>query len=311
MIGALFFGWLAERYGRMPAMIWSIALFAVMSLACAQAWDYNSLLVFRFIQGIGLGGEVPIAATYISEIARARGRGRFVLLYELIFPVGIVAAALVGRWLVPTYGWQAMFYVGALPAVLALVLRILLPESPRWLASRGRMQESDAAMLQIEREVEKAAGKPLPPPSQIAAPPPQRASLSDLFGPHYLKRTLVLWVIWFSAYYINYGLTVWLPSLYTRVLKMPLAEALTYNMYGTIAGLFGAFLCAMLIDMVGRKLWIMACFFIGAIPLAWLWSTGVTSAQQLLIAAAIMQMTIGSICLAVYVYSPESYPTRA
>ena len=72
LVGALLFGWIAERYGRMPAMIWSIALFAVMSLVCAFAWDYNSFLVFRTIQGIGLGGEVPVAATYISELTRAR-----------------------------------------------------------------------------------------------------------------------------------------------------------------------------------------------------------------------------------------------
>src|SRR5437773_709614 len=83
LVGALLFGWIAERYGRMTAMVWSIALFALMSLVCAFAWDYDSLLVFRTIQGIGLGGEVPVAAVFISELTRAQGRGRFVLLYEI------------------------------------------------------------------------------------------------------------------------------------------------------------------------------------------------------------------------------------
>ena len=96
LIGALLFGWIGERYGRMPAMIGSIALFGVMSLVCAFAWDYNSLLWFRTLQGIGLGGEVPVAATYISELTRAKNRGRFVLLYELVFPIGLVAVSLVG-----------------------------------------------------------------------------------------------------------------------------------------------------------------------------------------------------------------------
>src|SRR5262249_61930792 len=130
LIGALLFGFIAERYGRMPAMIWSIALFAVMSLVCAFAWDYNSLLVFRVIQGIGLGGEVPVAAVFISELAKAKARGRFVLLYELVFPIGLVAVSLTGLWVVPHLGWQWMFIIGALPAFLALVLRRLLPESP-------------------------------------------------------------------------------------------------------------------------------------------------------------------------------------
>ena len=166
LIGALLFGWVAERYGRMTAMIWSIALFAVMSLVCAFAWDYNSLLVFRTIQGIGLGGEVPVAAVFISELARAKGRGRFVLLYELVFPIGLVARA----WSVcgPLhFGWQWMFVIGALPAFLALVLRWLLPESPRWLAVRGHTAEAQAAMALIERETEKATGKPLPPPQPV------------------------------------------------------------------------------------------------------------------------------------------------
>src|SRR5207302_1754633 len=72
LLGALLFGWIAERYGRMTAMVWSIALFAVMSLACAFAWDYDSLLVLRAIQGIGLGGEVPVAAVFISDWPRRR-----------------------------------------------------------------------------------------------------------------------------------------------------------------------------------------------------------------------------------------------
>src|SRR4029453_13130634 len=117
--GALLFGWIAERYGRMPAMIGSIATFAVMSLVCAFAWNYDSLVAFRFLQGIGLGGEVPVAAVYISELTRAKHRGRFVLLYELVFPIGLVAASMLGLWAVPTLGLQCMFYIGSLPAILS------------------------------------------------------------------------------------------------------------------------------------------------------------------------------------------------
>src|SRR3954452_22255940 len=167
LLGALLFGWIAERYGRMTAMIWSIALFGIMSLMCALAWDYNSLLLFRTIQGIGLGGEVPVAAVFISELAKAQGRGRFVLLYELVFPIGLVAASLVGLWVVPHLGWQYMFVIGALPALLTLALRSLLPESPRWLAVRGRDAEAQAAMTLIEMETQKATGQPLPPPKPV------------------------------------------------------------------------------------------------------------------------------------------------
>ena len=111
-------------------MVWSIATFAVMSFVCAFAWNYESFLVLRFLQGVGLGGEVPIAAVYISELAKTNVRGRFVMMYELVFPVGIVAASLLGLWVVPTMGWQFMFIIGAIPAVLVLFLRRVLPESP-------------------------------------------------------------------------------------------------------------------------------------------------------------------------------------
>jgi putative MFS transporter len=230
LIGALLFGWIAERFGRMPAMIWSIALFAVMSLVCAFAWDYNSLLVFRLIQGIGLGGEVPIAAVYISELTRAQHRGRFVLLYELVFPIGLTAASLISLWVVPHLGWQWMFYIGALPAILALVLRTLLPESPRWLAVHGRAAEAEQALSLIERETEKSTGQPLPPPKPVTATRNQRASLADLFGELYLRRTLVVWVIWFSAYLVNYGLAIWLPTIYRTVFKLPLDVSLRYGL---------------------------------------------------------------------------------
>src|SRR5437667_4385744 len=229
LLGALLFGWIAERYGRMTAMVWSIALFAVMSLACALAWDYNSLLVLRTVQGIGLGGEVPVAAVFISELARAQGRGRFVLLYELVFPIGLVAASLAGLWIVPHLGWQYMFVIGAVPGLLALVLRRLLPESPRWLAVRGRLVEAEAAMAHVEIETEKATGRPLPPPKPVVSTLNKPASPADLFGPNYLRRTVVVWAIWFSAYFINYGLSIWLPTVYRTVFKLPLDVSLRYG----------------------------------------------------------------------------------
>src|SRR5258705_564807 len=150
LFGALFFGWYAERYGRMKALVASIATFAILSFACAFSWDYASLLILRTLQGFGLGGEVPIAATYIGELAKAKGRGRFVLLFELVFPFGILAASLLGLWMVPTFGWQSMFFVGAIPAVLVLFLQRMLPESPRWLAARGRYADAEAALHVIE-----------------------------------------------------------------------------------------------------------------------------------------------------------------
>jgi MFS transporter, putative metabolite:H+ symporter len=310
LIGALLFGWFAERYGRMPAMVWSIALFATMSLVSALAWDYNSLVVFRTIQGIGLGGEVPVAAAYISELAKAHGRGRFVLLYEIVFPIGLVAASLLGLWLVPRYGWQTMFILGALPAILALFLRRVLPESPRWLASRGRQVEAEAAIRQIERETERATGLPLPPPKPVISTLDKPASLSDLFGPTYLRRTLVVWVIWFSAYFVNYGLTICLPTVYRTMFQLPLEQSLRYGLITQAVGLLGTLICALTIDYVGRRLWFAASFAAAAAALAALTFYPAPTAEQVLTSITVAYFFISTINIGVYLYTPELYPTR-
>jgi len=309
LIGALLFGWIGERFGRMPAMIWSIAIFAVMSLVCAFAWDYNSLLVFRTLQGIGLGGEVPIAAVYISELTRARHRGRFVLLYELVFPIGLAAASLLGLWLVPTYGWQSMFYIGALPAILALFLRVLLPESPRWLAVHGRHAQADAVVSTIERETEKEVGK-LPPVQPVISTRERRASFSDLFGATYLRRTLVVWVIWFSAYFVNYGLSIWLPTIYRTLFKLPLDVSLRYGLITQAVGMIGALICALTIDYVGRRIWFAIAFAAAALSLGVLASSANPSAEQVLVYMTIAYFFVTTINLGVYLYTPELYPTR-
>jgi putative MFS transporter len=310
LVGALLFGWIAERYGRMTAMVWSIALFAVMSLVCALAWDYSSFLVFRTIQGIGLGGEVPVAAVFISELAKAQGRGRFVLLYELVFPIGLVAAALLGLWIVPHFGWQWMFVVGALPALLALVLRRLLPESPRWLAVRGRTAEAEAAVSLIEAETQKALGHPLPPPKPMVSTVDKPASWADLFGRFYLQRTLVAWVIWFAAYFVNYGLSIWLPTVYRTVFKLPLDVSLRYGLITQAVGLVGTLICALTIDHVGRRPWFALSFAAAAIALGALAFFPTPTAEQVLTCMTIAYFFVSTINIGVYLYTPELYPTR-
>ena len=310
LLGALVFGWVAERQGRITAMVWSIALFSVMSLVCALAWDYNSLLAFRTMQGIGLGGEVPVAAVFISELARAQGRGRFVLLYELVFPVGLVAASLAGLWVVPHLGWPYMFAIGALPGFLALVLRRLLPESPRWLAVRGRLAQAETAMAQIESETRKATGEPLPAPKPVVSTLDKPASLTDLFGPFYLRRTLVVWVIWFCAYFVNYGLSIWLPTVYRTVFKLPLDQSLRYGLITQAVGLIGTLICALAIDHVGRRPWFALSFVGAAAALATLASTPTPTAQQVLTYMTIAYFFVSSINIGVYLYTPELYPTR-
>ncbi|MGB8511407.1 MAG: MFS transporter, partial [Pseudolabrys sp.] len=112
LFGAVVFGSLAEKIGRLKTLFITIVLFTSMDVACLFAWSGVSMMAFRFLQGVGTGGEVPVASAYINEFIGAEKRGRFFLLYEVIFPIGLMFAGMAGYFLVPIYGWQAMFIVG-------------------------------------------------------------------------------------------------------------------------------------------------------------------------------------------------------
>src|SRR5207253_7962573 len=150
LIGALVFSALAEKFGRIRSAAGATALMSIMSLACVIAHNFPELLAFRFVQGIGVGGEMPVAAAYISELSKAQGRGRFFMLYEMIFPIGLMATGQIGAWVVPAFGWKAIFWIGGVPGLLVTFLLARLPESPRWLISKGRSLEAERIIKQIE-----------------------------------------------------------------------------------------------------------------------------------------------------------------
>src|SRR3954470_19345832 len=155
-LGAIFFGGEAERLGRLRVLLFTVLLFVSMDLACIFAWGALSMMAFRFIQGIGTGGEVPVASAYINEYVGSKGRGRFFLLYEVMFLLGLVGAGLIARALIPLYGWQAMFAIGVVPAMILIPLRFFMRESPRWLASKGRYEEADRIVSALEQSAIKS-----------------------------------------------------------------------------------------------------------------------------------------------------------
>src|SRR3954470_24536726 len=311
LVGAIFFGWLAERIGRIPGAIWTIGIFSVFSVVCAFSWSFQSMLVFRFIQGLGLGGEVPIAAAYIGEIAKAGKRGRFFLLYQVVFAVGLAAVAVAASWVVPNLGWQWMFYIGAFPAVIALILRRTLPESPRWLASRGRLDEADSSMRAIEKEWTRESGMTLPPlPTNIPPVSRERARWAELFTSTYARRTFAVWVMWFCSYLVTYGIAGWLPTVYRTVFKLPVQQSLQYTMVTPVIGVIAALACAFFIDYTGRKAWFAAAFLLGSIPLFVLSQGAADTPVNVMILSTVSWFFITTISLGLYLYSSEIYPTR-
>jgi MFS transporter, putative metabolite:H+ symporter len=311
LFGAVIFGSLAEKFGRLKVLVVTIILFVSMDIACLFAWSGLSMMAFRFFQGVGTGGEVPVASAYINEFIGAEKRGRFFLLYEVIFPIGLMFAGMVGFFLVPVYGWKAMFIVGLIPSVLTIPLRWFIPESPRWLASKGRIAEANAVVKLLEDNARRR-GAVLREP--VVRPiDPQATARSDwreLFKGIYLKRTLMIWGLWVCAYMINNGLVTWLPTLYKQVFQLPLQTALAYGWTTSGVGVIASIICALMIDKVGRKPWYATAFLLATLPLLTLSWLGATSAIEVLILATATYAILQTIAFSLYLYSAELYPTR-
>ncbi|OLL31893.1 MFS transporter [Burkholderia sp. SRS-W-2-2016] len=310
LIGAFLFPWYAERAGRVKAIALSSGIIGITSIACGFAPTFAVFVALRIVQGLGLGGELPVAATYINEISRAHGRGRFVLLYEIVFPIGLLASSAMGAWIVPRFGWQAMYFIGGAPLILFFVLRKLVPESPRWLAVRDRMAEADSAVLAFER----AAKVPLPPVAhaqefdEMVNRHPKRR-VADLFGKAYLKRTLAVAMLWITCGFIQYGLSTWLPTIYRTVYHAPLQLALNLAVAASVLGVLGSLACALLVDTVGRKPIINISFLLCAISLA---AAGVLHNSSVYVVATCCALALGFLAsgfITAYVYTPELYPT--
>jgi len=320
LAGALLFSWLAERFGRLPSAAAATALMSVMSLACAVAGNFPALFAYRLIQGIGVGGEMPVAAAYISELSKAKGRGRFFMLYEMIFPIGLMTTSQAGALIVPLWGWRAMFLIGGIPGLIITWLLLRLPESPRWLISKGRIAEAEFVVKQIElagRKFEDARGKFEDAPqiastSQIRGAPPkfERGRWMDVLAPSFRSRTLIVWTLWASAYFVTNSLNNWMPSLYNTVYHLGLQQSLRAASMTNIAQVAVLLVCAFCIDRIGRRKWTAVCFLAGGVGLAALAFTGARNVADVIVLGTLSYGIIGSINAVLYLYTPEIYPTR-
>jgi MFS transporter, putative metabolite:H+ symporter len=310
LVGALSFGMIGERWGRRNALVAGLLIFTLGSLACAFATSYSMLFWLRFVEGIGLGGEVPLMAAYINEFAKAKGRGRFSLNVQVLFSIGLPAVALVGAIVVPRWGWQWMFLIGAVPALAAIPMMTILPESVRWLASQGRYDEADRALSRIE-DIALAEGKLLPPlPTDLPTPVAVRPRIADLFKGIYLRRTISVWFIWVGAYFVSYGLGSWAPSLFRTVYHLSVQTSLNYTLVFTAVGLVAAGLTIYLIEAIGRRRMFIASLGLCCLPLL---SFAFVSHQSAIVTLTLISagfFPLGFSLLGLATYTAEIYPTH-
>ncbi|WP_027408084.1 MFS transporter [Anoxybacteroides tepidamans] len=273
-VGALFFGLLADRIGRKNVFILTLLLFSVGSGLSALATTLTMFLILRFIVGMGLGGELPVASTLVSESVPASERGKTVVLLESFWAFGWLLAALISYFVIPSYGWKLALILSAVPALYALYLRWSLPDSPRF--------------------------------SSVKKESTVFANIAKVWSSDYRRETIMLWVLWFCVVFSYYGMFLWLPSV--MVIKgFSLIKSFQYVLIMTLAQLPGYFSAAWLIERVGRK-FVLVVYLIGTAVSAYFFGNAESIALLMLFGILLSFFNLGA-WGALYAYTPEQYPT--
>ena len=309
-LGALFWGTLSDYIGRRTAFQATVGLFAIFTGLVAASWNVASLGVFRFLSNFGLGGEVPVTLTLSSEFSPGRIRGGMAGNIMAAFPVGLVIAAALSLLIIPHWGWRALFVVGVVPALLLFFVRRYMPESVRYLLSKGRVAEAERTVDEIERQ---AIGRTLTQ-AEIDALPTLRREVSvqtkitvfELLAPGRAKNTLLLWVVSFGFLWASNGILFMLPTILQQR-GIPLTQAITFMLVQAIAAVFGYSACGFLIDRYGRRPVLFLYYFVGAFCHLWF---AMASGMWLYFAAAAVGWVNPGVYGSTAIYVSELHPTH-
>ncbi len=315
-IGASLGGLLADRYGRRQLFAVTLLVYGLATGASALVGGLVALLVLRFFVGLGLGAELPVASTYVSEFAPARMRGRLIVILEAFWAVGWTAAALIGYLVIPASadGWRWAFALGAVPAIYAVVVRWGLPESARWLQRRGRRAEANAVVATFE-EAARTQGRGFSPAAEVApvdggapsaAASDARSRLGALWTPEFRARTASLWLVWFCVNFSYYGAFIWIPSILVTQ-GYDLVRSFGFTLIITLAQLPGYAVAAWLIEVWGRRA-TLSVFLIGSAAAAVVFGTASSEALVIGAGMALSFFNLGA-WGALYAVTPEMYPT--
>ncbi len=252
-LGATIGGILADRVGRKPIFLYTLLLFGIATAGSALASSFVVMFIFRFLIGLGIGAELPVASTLVNEHAPKHMRGRAVVILESFWAVGWLLAALLAYFVIPnfTYGWRLALIIGGVPAIYAALVRKGVTESPVYLEIQKRKGQKEQS----------------------------KTRKTNLFT-HYKKETITLWTVWFVVAFSYYGMFLWLPSVLVGK-GFTMIKSFEYVFIMTVAQLPGYFLSAYLVEKWGRKP-VLITFLLGTALSAWLFGASDQQTQLLL-----------------------------
>lgn len=309
LIGNVAAGLTADRFGRIVVFQVTMVIWGLASFGAAAAWSLGALMAMRLLIGVGVGGEAPVAQAMVSELLPTSIRGKYIAFMEGFWAVGYVLSGAISYFILPHFGWRAVFVAVGLLSLAVFLVRRGMPESPRWLADRGRFADADAVMSMIETQVQRRTGRPLPPVPDYRTEAHEHANpLKTIFSRAYAKRTAMAMSVWFFALLGFFGLNSWIAVLlkshgFTTITSVGFVTLIT------LGGIPGFFVTGLMLERVGRKPVTATVLICGAIA-AYFYGTATTT-PLLFVTGFIMQFFMFGMWSSLYAYTPELYPTRA
>lgn len=307
-IGALVWGAIADRFGRRNVFLWTVLLDALFGLLSAIAPSFTLLVVFRFLTGFAVGGTLPVDYSLLAEYVPTKQRGKFLVYLESFWALGTILVAALS-WLlftlyVPAEAWRWVLGASAIPGLIGYWIRRSIPESPRFLAIQGRTDEARAVLQQIARENGQTLTiERLEVPKGATSLP-----ITAIWRGVLARRTLLLSIVWFSLSLGYYGIFSWLPTFFARQ-GYNLGDTYRNTLILAVAQIPGYVLAAYLIDRLGRRPTLAIYLFVSAAA-SFLFATA-ASATSVIVTSSLLSFSLLGAWGALYVFSPELYPTDA
>lgn len=304
-VGAITLGRLADRLGRRNAFLFTLSVYSVFTLIGAFSTNIWMLVICRFIAGIGIGGELPLADAYLADLLPARWRGAATAWAYTVGFCGVPAAGFLARGLAGSAplglaGWRWLFIIGGVGAIIVWLLRAGLPESPRWLVAVGRADEAEQVMRRFEQGAES-----LPEPV-VSAVPESRVSIGTLLRPPWVRRTVMLYVFQILQAFGYYGFGTLVPIVLVSK-GFSVTGSLTYFALTTIGYPIGSALSIPIIERMQRK-WLIVASAIGMAVFGLLF--GFASSPVAIVAFGFCYTAISNLFSnAFHTYQGELFPT--
>lgn len=303
-IGALSFGPLAERFGRIPVFNGAVLLMSLLSVACAVAREPGLFTWLRFLQGVGFGGALPVCVSYVNELAPTATRGRYFSLFQFMMVCGFSLCGLASAVVIPAFGWRAMFVIGAFPALFSPFVLLTLPESPRWLARLGRTAATSQALVKLG-----AAPLAADVGATVREEAP-RIPVAALFERTIRWHMIATCALWFLTSLVSYAFSTWTPTLYVDVFHLKLKDSLNYAAMTGVVYMFTPLVFALILDRVGRRPPGIVIASATLLTLIVLIVLGRSNPALSVLLIAIGWTTSGGSFVLLWPYTAEVFPTR-